>query len=118
MPMKRRRGLQRRARKGGKEKGKARSSIAQVIRLQQKGKARHRNPGTSQDSADLSTKSLKMTGVEHGQQVGPPPTVGAVPMAKALGTHGLVPLGRHDEREAGLLCMPELLQCRNTWVFC
>ena len=59
-----------------------------------------------------------MTGVEHGQQVGPPPTVGAVPMAKALGTHGMVPLGRDDEQEAGLLCMPELLQCRNTWVLC
>ena len=39
-------------------------------------------------------------------------------MAKALGTHGMVPLGRDDEQEAGLLCMPELLQCRNTWVLC
>ena len=80
----------------GKEKGKARSSIAQVIRLQQKGKARHRNPGTSQDSADLSTKSLQMTGGEP------------VPMAKALGTRGMVPLGRDGEQEAGLLCMLEL----------
>ena len=96
--MKRRRGSLRRARKGGKAKGKARSSIAQVIRLQPKGKARHRNPGTSQDSADLSTKSLKMTGGEHGQQIGPPLTVGAVPMAKALGTHGLVPLGQDGEQ--------------------
>ena len=47
------------------KKGKAVSSIAQAIRLQQKGKARHRHLGTSQDSADLSTKSLKITGWEQ-----------------------------------------------------
>ena len=120
-----RRGSQKKSRKRenaeGKEKGKARSSIAQAIRLKQKGKVRHQNPGTSQDHADLSSKNLKnltMTGGEHGQQLGPLLPAGAVPVARALMSHGLVPLGRDDEQEAGLLGMPELLKCRNTWALC
>ena len=97
----------------GKDKGKARSSIAQVISLQQKGKARHRNRGTIQDHADLSLKSLKMTGWEHGQHL-----CRAVPVERALGSRGLVPPGRDGEQEAVLLCMLKPLKCRNTWVLC
>ena len=94
--------MQRKSRKErkakGKEKGKARRSLAQVSRLQQKGKARHQNPGTSQDSADLSTMSQKMNGGDIGQQIGPPATVGAAPMVEALGVHGMVPLGKDGEQ--------------------
>ena len=74
-----------------------------MSRLQQKGKARHRNLGTSQDSAGLSTKSQKkMTGGDHGQPIGPPAIVeAAAPMAQVPGTHGTVPDGQ--EQEAGEL---------------
>ena len=49
-----------------------------------------------------------MTVGEHGQQLGPLMPVEAVPVAKALTSHGLVPLGRGADREADLLCMLEL----------
>ena len=91
-----------------KEKGKARSSIAHVISLQRKGKARHLTRGTSQDHADLSLRSLKITGWEHGQHL-----CRAVPVERALGSRGLVPTGRDGEQEAVLLCMLEPLKCRN-----
>ena len=45
-----------------------------------------------------------MTGREHGQPIGigHPPNVEAVPVARALGTHGTVPLGQDGEQR---LCM-------------
>ena len=90
----------------GKEKGKARISLAQVSKIQPKGKARqarHRNLGTSQDSAGLSSTSQMMrTGGIHGQPIGPPAIVeAAAPMAQVPGIHGTVPDGQ--EQEAGEL---------------